>query len=391
MQGSLAAWCRFAVFTSVFVAVVVAFTMASGIERSTFWYAILRLRQLGIWRWIAVLFALLNLKSLPFAWHVSIQLSDLHQTVHLTTSTQLRLLRGLVTHTRRRVRFDSRTGPKALFQPIITSSYSPALECDYNLHKSNATYFADLDISRTHLLTALCGNGIDHIRKGTEPGSNGRFGIMLGGVSCIFRREIKPYQRFEIWSRILCWDRKWVYIVSHFVRKGQVKPTLYSLQPEKSKIHSQADDRGGKQDTDAHPRNKTENFVHPGIFASAISKYVFKKGRLTIPPERILEASSLLPSKPPGYHTPSLVPSPVPAEGSPLDGTLAQVAQDLAPSSTEAAMDASLLASGDKDHWDWTRVEDERLRGLKVAELFSGLDLLHDEFSGENGPALGDY
>lgn len=34
--------------------------------------------------------------------------------------------------------------------------------------------------------------------------------------------------------------------------------------------------------------------TQPIIFATSVSKYVFKKGRLTIPPERILRASGLL-------------------------------------------------------------------------------------------------
>ena len=41
--------------------------------------------------------------------------------------------------------------------------------------------------------------------------------------------------------------------------------------------------------------------------------------------------------------------------------------------------------------WDWTRVEEERLRGLKIAEAFAKLDASSEEFMGDDRPALGLY
>jgi len=261
------------------------------------------------------------------------------------------------------------------------------------MHKSNATYFSDLDISRTHLLTALCGNGIDHVRKEMAVKKDDRFSIMLGGVSCTFRREIKPYQPFEIWSRVLCWDRKWLYIVSHFVKKGDVKPMGYTLRPRKTTAAV-----GGKTATQQESNGKPNMHInivaatHPAIFASGISKYVFKKGRLTIPPERILDASNLLPAKPAGHHTPPMTPSPLTSEGSSLFFGTASVLQDLDPRNVNEVIDASLLPGDDDEEvWNWTMAENERLRGMKIAELMAGLDSLHEEFTAEKTPALGEY
>ena len=123
---------------------------------------------------------------------------------------------------------------------------------------------------------------------------------MLGAVSCSFKREIKPYKAYEVLGRLLCWDRKWMYIVSHFVRKGAVRPTGYLLQPWRRSQDRK--DKNGKE-TEGSAEKTGPN---PAIFASAISKYVFKKGRLTIPPERILQDSGLLPSKPEGDDAPSM-------------------------------------------------------------------------------------
>lgn len=305
---------------------------------------------------------------------------------------QLRMFRGLFTHIRRGVRFDSTTGPRSLFQPLIIFSYSPLLECDYNLHKSNSTYFSDLDISRTHLITALCGRGIGQVRGEKDVKANGRFSVMLGGVSCVFRREIKPYQRYEIWSRILCWDRKWVYIISHFVKKGYAKSKAYTLQPRKATttVRGPAETKPASG-TQRQPTDSPSNATNPAIFASGISKYVFKAGRFTIPPERILEAAGLLPPRPSGHRTPPATPSPETANGTLLDTHASSILQNVAAGSLDERIDASLLAKRDDEVWDWAKVEDERLRGLKIVELMAGLDLLQDEFMPEKGPILGEF
>ena len=55
-------------------------------------------------------------------------------------------------------------------------------------------------------------------------------------------------------------------------------------------------------------------------------------------------------------------------------------------------MAASLTAGfADSDDWTWERVEEERKRGMRIAELYRGLDALNGEFTGERVPVLGQY
>jgi Thioesterase-like superfamily len=280
------------------------------------------------------------------------------------------------------------SGPRAIFQPLITTSCSPLLECDYNVHKSNSTYFSDLDISRTNLVAALLKGGFRERKKKGEA-SNGKFLVMLGGVSCAFRREIAPYEGYEIWSRVLCWDRKWMYIVSHFVKKGAVKPKGYTLQPERDPKRGRAwwfwgkdvvvseDKESSGTSSPSEQQGRKQRPPHKAIFASAISKYVFKNGRITIPPELVLERSSLLPPRP----------------SSPLGESAIDFAasRDLS-SRDEISIDESLAIEDEEaGNWDWARMEKERRRGLLVAEKLMALDDLHVEFTGERGMALGEY
>ncbi|KAL8634604.1 MAG: hypothetical protein Q9228_007802, partial [Teloschistes exilis] len=226
-------------------------------------------KSMGFWRFLAVLFALLNLKHIPFGWH-------------------LRILTGLLTHIpylpfplRLRQRTNPNLNPSNLFAPLLLSSRAQLPECDYNVHKSNSTYFADFDIARMHLLTRLFPPGLVATSRDLyrEAGNTGpkRLGIYLGGVSCNFRREIGVYQEFEMWTRVLCWDRKWLYVVTHFLRKGAVRPRSFALQPwkngraEDNALAARAREVATEEEEEAVKKERRRK--NPLFFATALAKY----------------------------------------------------------------------------------------------------------------------
>lgn len=229
-------------------------------------------------------------------------------------------------------------------------------ETDYNLHKSNSTYFSDLDIARTVLVTPLYTPGVELTKREMEQevDSNGklkypgRMAIMLGSVYCTFKKEILPYERYEMQSKIAGWDRKWLYILTFFLR------------PEKRK-----------------GEGKT-------LLAVGISRYVMKKGRMTVPPARILQASGLLPPNPNGETQ-----STTPATGTPDNGEAINSGEDQdEPAARQvlsftagADLDQAVLENQKKANlssvegmWTWDRIEQERVRGLKVVQSFIDLD-----------------
>lgn len=165
--------------------------------------------------------------------------------------------------------------------------------------------------------------------------------VVLGGTHCSFRREIKPFQAYEMWSRVLAWDRKWIYVVTHFVKPASAK----SKKKTKPAILAE------------NPTSDSSGLPPPQdrVLASAISKYVIKLDRLTIPPETLLHASNLLPT----------------ATSSTPEKTIAQE---------------------HREAWDHARVEGERERGMMYARSFGALDGLHGVFEGaETGGLLGVY
>ncbi|KAK8164075.1 hypothetical protein IWX90DRAFT_249113 [Phyllosticta citrichinensis] len=148
-----------------------------------------------------------------------------------------------------------------LFAPHTLSTFCPPLEHDSNLHKSNSTYFSDLDISRSALLARLFLPTLRHAAKRNGSGGLGvKLTVALGGAQADFKRGI-GLQRYAVVSRIVGWDRKWVVVGSWFVPRHQ----------------------------------KSSSEEKRTVYASALAKYVFKAGRATIRPLITMVAAGLLP------------------------------------------------------------------------------------------------
>lgn len=186
------------------------------------------------------------------------------------------------------------------------------------------------------------------MRGGTEAyvgSKNPQFGLALGAVSCSFRKEVLPYQHYEMWSKILSWDEKWVYIVTHFVRKDAAKPRSFSLYPG-SKDTKDAASQETKRSGDTSPGVDRDEVTadhfscEKGLFATALSKCVFKSGRKTVSPETMFKLSGLL--------------------------------------------------SPEADNDETRQIEVQRLEGLKVAGTLAvqNQKALEAEFSGAGGEAL---
>ncbi|EEA21250.1 conserved hypothetical protein [Talaromyces marneffei ATCC 18224] len=237
-----------------------------------------KLLRLRPGRLVWLLLAILNVKCLPFVWHYRF-FAPL-----IAAALRKPITQSMVHRQKNEV--------PLVFLPIITKTKVPILEGDFNLHKSNSTYFTDLDSSRSLLLSFLVFHGMSKTHKElAAEGRNGVMTVMLGSTYRNFKREIQTGYPYEVWSRILTWDQKWLYIVTHFVRKDKIVP--------KASVTEVINDRKPKsvnasKKTFKTPRVLSQSDVEQSVFATSISKCVFKKGRMTVSPERVLAASGLL-------------------------------------------------------------------------------------------------
>lgn len=184
------------------------------------------------------------------------------------------------------------------------------------------------------------------------------FGLALCAVSCSFKRELKPYESYELWTRVLSWDEKWIYIVTHFVRKGAVLPSNYTLYPQQNSAEQQFKRRGGADSVNSQDGNDA-------VVATALSKCVFKQGRRTVSPALMLKVSSIMPGEVVKAQHTQLLPSC-------------------------ASSDSGIDFNDSDDETELERVEKERQRGMKVAASLAGQaqGALEMEFTAEN-EALG--
>lgn len=129
------------------------------------------------------------------------------------------------------------------------------MEMDFNLHKSNSTYFSDMDISRTDLLTLQLREFYLGFNDPDAPKLKRHEFIYspLGSTQMIFKKEIPAYTLYNVESRILGWTSKWLFVISSF--KSRKDGSLY---------------------------------------ACGLSKYVLKQKRKTISPEIALKFEGLL-------------------------------------------------------------------------------------------------
>lgn len=174
---------------------------------------------------IALIFALINIKSLPLVFHLKFAY---YFVKHFY------LFRG--------------TKPKSVFETRSYVTHTSLMEMDFNFHKSNSTYFSDLDMARTDLMMHVFK---DFFLKFKDAKTNKWPYTPLGGVCSVFRREILPYQPFRIKTRVLGWDHKWIFVISRF------------------------ETMSGR------------------LCAVSLSKYVFKMKRRTISPEEVISFCGL--------------------------------------------------------------------------------------------------
>jgi acyl-CoA thioesterase FadM len=48
-----------------------------------------------------------------------------------------------------------------------------------------------------------------------------KWGLTMAGASVRYRRRVRMFDRFEIRSRVLCWDERFIYIEQSMWRKGE--------------------------------------------------------------------------------------------------------------------------------------------------------------------------
>ncbi len=86
-------------------------------------------------------------------------------------------------------------------------------DLDFNGHVNNGRYLTLADVGRMDFV----------IRSGSARVAIAQRALpIVGDALAKFRRDLKPFERFDLQTRLLGWDEKWTFIEHRFVRHGRV-------------------------------------------------------------------------------------------------------------------------------------------------------------------------
>jgi acyl-CoA thioesterase FadM len=86
-------------------------------------------------------------------------------------------------------------------------------DLDINLHLTNARYLSMMDLGRTELI----------IQTGMLRKVLARRWLPVVAVANLkFYKQIDPFQRFKLITRVVGWDEKWFYIEQRFMADGKL-------------------------------------------------------------------------------------------------------------------------------------------------------------------------
>ena len=104
----------------------------------------------------------------------------------------------------------------ARFKPRITDATQAQrltfrvlpTDLDFNLHMNNSRYMAIMDVGRIDLLIR------SHLFQETR---KIKAMPVLSTAAMRYRISLQPFQRYELETRLVCWDEKWLYIEHRFI------------------------------------------------------------------------------------------------------------------------------------------------------------------------------
>ena len=105
---------------------------------------------------------------------------------------------------------------RALFAPRITSVLDPARvrlrvwlnDLDMNGHMNNGRYLTIMDLGRLDLI----------LRSGLlRLALKRKYQPVLAAAQMRFRMQLKPLRPFDLETRVVCWDDKWIYMEQRFL------------------------------------------------------------------------------------------------------------------------------------------------------------------------------
>jgi acyl-CoA thioesterase FadM len=101
--------------------------------------------------------------------------------------------------------------PLQLFDVSVVHGRVWPTDLDNNLHMNNGRYLTIMDLGRFDWILS-CGYLGLCLKKRWFP--------IVGALKILYLKPLKPFQKFQLRTRILGWDAKWIYVEQIFQVDG---------------------------------------------------------------------------------------------------------------------------------------------------------------------------
>lgn len=91
-------------------------------------------------------------------------------------------------------------------------------DLDLNLHMNNGRYLTIMDLGRVDLIVRV---GLLRllVRRRWVP--------VVGMATIRFRKSLRPFRKYRLTTRVVCWDDKWTYLEQRFEAGGEILAQAY--------------------------------------------------------------------------------------------------------------------------------------------------------------------
>lgn len=97
---------------------------------------------------------------------------------------------------------------KGIFDPSVLRLRVLPNDLDFNGHMNNGRYLTVMDLGRFDLILR---NGLLKFMLSHKSVP------ILGAAKIRYRLPLMPFQKFDLETRVLCWDERWVFMEQRFV------------------------------------------------------------------------------------------------------------------------------------------------------------------------------
>ena len=118
--------------------------------------------------------------------------------------------------------------------------------------------------------------------------------LAFGGSSVVFLREIPMLRKYNIYTRVISWSRKWLYMQGVFTLPAKGKKTN-AVQKKSLKLSTRTDNLNTADPGMSSGMSTPSTVTVPAVTASGeticavmYGRYVFKRGRVTVPVNEVL-------------------------------------------------------------------------------------------------------